>query len=167
MSLTLILMRHAKSDWDDPLLDDHERVLSERGRRSAPLIARWLAEGGFAPDAAVVSSARRTVETWELMAPFLPEARVEVTPALYLAGAELILKVIQAQSARCVLVLCHNPGIADCAGRLVAAPPAHPRFMDYPTAATAVIRFDGDDWSKAGWGKGQVAAFAVPRDLEP
>ncbi|MBL4558811.1 MAG: histidine phosphatase family protein [Rhodobacteraceae bacterium] len=65
-------MRHAKSDWGDPTRADHDRPLNRRGRRAAPLIGRWLAAQGAIPDAVLTSSARRTRETWDRMAPAFP-----------------------------------------------------------------------------------------------
>ncbi|MEE3099475.1 MAG: histidine phosphatase family protein, partial [Pseudomonadota bacterium] len=60
----LVLMRHAKSDWGDPGLGDHDRPLNDRGRRAAPRMGAWLAAQGAFPDAALLSSARRVQETW-------------------------------------------------------------------------------------------------------
>lgn len=166
MSVTLILMRHAKSAWDDPKLDDFERTLNARGRKAAPAIADWLVSGGYLPDTVVVSSARRTVETWERMANRMPEtATMESAPALYHAGPEVILNVLKSQTAPSVMLICHNPGIAEFAERIVQSPPDHPKFRSYPTAATAVIAFDTDDWSEIDWGTGRVVDFTVPSDL--
>jgi phosphohistidine phosphatase len=63
MTLRLILSRHAKSGWDDPDLSDHDRPLNARGRGDAPKVGAWLRAKGYLPDAALVSSARRTQET--------------------------------------------------------------------------------------------------------
>ena len=168
MSLTLILMRHAKSTWDDPLLSDEERPLNDRGRAAAPLIARWLAEKGHVPQKVVTSAAVRTQETWARMAPMMPgEAALEVTPALYLAGAEMITNVIKTQTSSPLLILCHNPGIADFAERIVKTPPTHKDFRRYPTAATTVITFDARTWQDVTWHSGDVLGFTVPRDLAP
>jgi phosphohistidine phosphatase len=64
-----MLLRHAKSDWPD--VPDRERPLAKRGRRDAPRIGRWLRDHGYRPDAVVCSVARRTRQTWELVAPKL------------------------------------------------------------------------------------------------
>jgi phosphohistidine phosphatase len=74
MTRTLILIRHAKSDWDDPALSDHDRPLNARGQLSAPRIGAWLAERGVTPDAVLCSTALRTRETWDGIATHLPEA---------------------------------------------------------------------------------------------
>ena len=65
MTLTLILTRHAKSDWDDPTLDDHDRPLNKRGRAASLALGRWMADAGWKPDEALVSTAARTAETYQ------------------------------------------------------------------------------------------------------
>jgi len=166
MTLTLILTRHAKSDWDDPRLSDHDRTLNDRGQRDAPRIGAWLAAQRHLPDVALVSSARRTQETWELMRPELGrDVPMTVVPGLYHAEAEDILAHLRAATAPVVLVIGHNPGIGEFAHRIVDRPAAHPRFIDYPTGTTLVAEFPGDDWSKIDWWTGRVSDFVVPRDL--
>ncbi len=166
MSLTLILMRHAKSAWSDPTIDDFERPLNGRGRESAPAIAEWLAAKGYLPDKVLVSGARRTVETWDRMTSRMPAtATMESSPALYQAGPDIIMNVLKSQTAPSVMVICHNPGIGEYAERIVAKRPDHPDFVRYPTAATSVIAFDADSWSDINWGSGRLVDFTVPRDL--
>ncbi len=165
MALRLILMRHAKSGWDDPLLADHDRPLAPRGIAAAERIGRWLAARGHLPEAALVSSARRTQETWQQMAPALPPCAVEVVADLYHAAPATMLRVLRGARGRSVLILGHNPGIAEFARQIVESPPAHRRFADYPTAATLVADFDIDGWDGAGTGTGRVVDFVVPRDL--
>ncbi len=166
MPLTLILMRHAKSDWGDPGQDDFDRPLNGRGRKSAPAIAGWLAGKGYLPDVVLVSGARRTVETWERMAGRLPETAVmESVPALYLSDPLVILGVLRAQKAPTVMMIGHNPGFGIVAAQLSARPPSHPKFEQYPTAATTVLEFEGDSWADVQPGTGTVLDFTVPRDL--
>ena len=166
MTLTLILTRHAKSSWGDPELDDFDRTLNERGRRSADAIGAWLTSQGHLPDLVLVSGARRTVETWSRMAHHFPDtASMASNPALYLASAQTMLGVLRTQTAPTCMMIAHNPGIADFANRITAAPHAHPRFHDYPTGATALITFEASDWSKVDWDTGNATDFTVPRDL--
>ena len=95
MTLRLILIRHAKSSWDNPLLDDHNRTLNERGRISANAIGKWLAEKHHLPDVVLCSTARRTVETWKTLSSHLAnEAVVEISSALYLASAHQMLNLL-------------------------------------------------------------------------
>lgn len=167
MTLRLILTRHAKSSWDDPLQDDHDRPLNKRGQKAAPMVAEWLATNGYLPAEVVTSTARRTLETWERMAPAFPEDTVmRREPALYHAPAERMLKVLRDCAATPVLMLGHNPGIADFAARLLSTPPAHGKFDAYPTCATLVAEFDLTDWADLEFGHGIAVDFVVPSDLE-
>lgn len=166
MSLRLILVRHAKSSWDDPAQDDHDRSLNKRGQKAAPLIGAWLAQNGHQPAEVVSSTARRTVETWERVAPaFQDTAVMRRDPRLYLAPAERMLTVLHNCAASPVMMLGHNPGIADFAARLLSTKPRHTRFADYPTCATLVAEFDVNDWAELQFGTGQLLDFAVPGDL--
>lgn len=162
MTRTLILMRHAKSSWDDPGLSDHDRPLNTRGRASAKALGDWLRTKGHLPDAAISSSSERTGQTFLGLGFDIP---VTFTRALYHAGPGMMMEALQEQTAETVLMLGHNPGIADFADRLVSQQPPHPRFADYPTCATTVIRFDTDGWNDIGWREGQPIEFAIPREL--
>jgi len=73
--------------------------------------------------------------------------------------------VLKSAVGSVVLVVSHNPGIADFAERLVAHPPDHLRFFDHPTAATMVADFEIDDWAELRFGTGHVVTFVVPADL--
>jgi phosphohistidine phosphatase len=163
----LILIRHAKSSWDDPDLDDHDRPLNARGRRAAPLIGGWLAAQGIAPDEVLTSSAARTRETWALMAGHLPgRPAIRILPQLYHASPDRMLSVLQAASGAQVVMLGHNPGIAGFAALLADKTPADADFLRYPTAAATVFDFDIDTWEDGAPGLGRIAAFTTPRALE-
>ncbi|MCC6007088.1 MAG: histidine phosphatase family protein [Rhodobacteraceae bacterium] len=163
----LIVVRHAKSGWDDPLLADHDRPLAPRGRRAAPVMAAWLTGLGHAPSLALVSSARRTQETWALMAPHFPDATLRVEPALYHSAPETILALLQGLDTEGpVAIVGHNPGLAELAMALVARPPRHPHFARFPTTATLVADFAAHSWAGVAPGAGKVVDFAVPRDFE-
>ncbi len=163
----LILMRHAKSDWSGPARRDHDRPLAPRGQRAAPRIGRWLAENGWSPDQALVSSARRTQETWQRMTALHRTCPAPaVLPALYGAAARDILRLVQAHGrGATLLVLGHNPGIAEAAALLARHPPADGDFARYPTAATTVLEFPVADWRALAPRSGGVAGFVVPRAL--
>jgi phosphohistidine phosphatase len=166
MTAKLILTRHAKSDWGDPSLDDHDRPLNDRGRRSADAIGKWLASERHLPDMLISSTAMRTRETWALISRALPvgiAARWE--RRLYHAGPQDILDVLRRAQGQTILMLGHNPGIGTAAANLAAAPHPHPRFADYPTGATTVFRFDIDDWAEADWRGATIVDFIVPREL--
>ncbi len=166
MTLTLILTRHAKSSWSDPDLDDFDRPLNGRGRRSARAIGQWLAAHGHIPGEVVLSGARRTVDTWTGVAEGLPtRAPMRSDPALYHASAASMLAVVHGAQSATLMLIGHNPGIADFAERIVSDAAEHPRFGDYPTCATAIIRFDAREWRDIDWETGEIADFVVPRDL--
>lgn len=161
MTLRLILMRHAKSDWSLSL-DDHDRVLNDRGRRSATALGVWLKERDYLPDLAVVSSSARTRETLSRLE---IETPAEFERSLYLADVRRLWTTLHGLDAQTVLLLGHNPGIADFAAQLVAKPPAHERFDDYPTGATLVVDFDAGDWSGVAAKSGHVVDFVIPREI--
>ncbi|SMR81763.1 phosphohistidine phosphatase [Aliiroseovarius halocynthiae] len=166
MTLTLILTRHAKSSWKDPTLDDHARPLNKRGRASAKAIGRWLADHGYTPGEVLCSDAERTRETWALIADKLvglPDASYDA--GLYLTSHEDMLAALRGASAATVMMIAHNPGSATLARRLAAEPHPHQKFQHYPSAATAVIEFDAENWGDVDWGTGRVVEFVVPREL--
>lgn len=166
MTKTLILIRHAKSDWDDPLLDDHDRPLNPRGHASAPRIGKWLSAQGVIPDTVLCSSALRTRETWNGIVTHLstpPEATV--VQSLYHASPDHILTKIQRASGDTVAVIGHNPGIGALAWALAAPRPKHPRFGLYPTGATLILDCSIRSWSECIPGETHTRAFMTPRDL--
>ena len=167
MTLRLILMRHAKSSWDDALTDDHSRVLNKRGRHSAVAVGKWLARSGFEPDFVLCSSAARTGETWALIAnEMVGKPNVRYDGSLYLAAPEHMLSVLQGvQGTPSVLILGHSPGTALLAEALAAQAPQHAQFSRYPTAATTVMEFDATSWKRIGWKQGDVVDFVIPREL--
>jgi phosphohistidine phosphatase len=162
MTLRLILMRHAKSDWVDPLLPDHARPLNPRGRASATAMGQWMRQHTYIPQQALVSDAQRTKDTFTgLETGLTPELR----PDLYHASSDRMLRVLQDGTKPCLLMVGHNPGIADFAARLVRNSPAHRRFHDYPTCATLVADFDAADWGNVRFGTGTPVDFAIPREV--
>lgn len=166
MTLRLILTRHAKSDWDNPLDSDHQRPLNPRGKRAAPVIGHWLAQKGYLPQQALVSDAMRTRQTWALLSAEWPEpVPVEFDNMLYLAGADVMLRRLQHANRTCVLMLGHNPGIADFAAMLLRAPLSDPDFQRYPTGATLVAEFGIARWSDLRCHTGEVVDFITPRRI--
>jgi len=165
----LILLRHAKSDWPD--VPDQERPLAKRGRRDAPVVGRWLRGHGYLPDTVICSVARRTTQTWKLVAPELGGTpSVTFEPRAYAASALTLLYLVRELPGTCraALLIGHNPGIEELAAHLAEAPAATgaprrpgPRF---PTAAVAVLEFDGD-WPDLAPGHARLLAFATPADM--
>ncbi|MEO1551844.1 MAG: histidine phosphatase family protein, partial [Pseudomonadota bacterium] len=153
--MTLILMRHAKSDWSSDL-KDIDRPLNRRGREASARLGQWLSKLGLWPDLALISSATRTRKTWARLA--APDTtKMLVLQDLYLATPGQILKTVQDVSdAQRLLVLGHNPGIGELAAWLADTPPAHPDFTRYPTGATTVFNLPATPWEHIQPGSGQV-----------
>ncbi|MDO5613609.1 MAG: histidine phosphatase family protein [Paracoccus sp. (in: a-proteobacteria)] len=157
----LILTRHAKSSWDDPAMEDHDRPLNDRGRRSARALGDWLASRGYEPEEVLCSSARRTQETWERVALAAMEVRplLRIEKGLYHASPDKMLSILRTATQPTVMMLGHNPGIAEFAAMLPARPPLDPDFRRYPTAATLVVDFQTDNWNDLRPGDGSVMDF--------
>lgn len=162
MTLKLILMRHAKSSWDDPDLDDHDRVLNARGRLSAKRMGHWLRANEHIPEVAVSSSAMRTRETFAGLG---FDCDVAYAVQLYHARPETLLASLGVLTAKTVLLLGHNPGCAEFAQRTVSRPFPHRLFAAYPTCATTVMTFEKTHWRDITWGDGEPVDFAVPREV--
>ena len=160
----LILMRHAKSDWNHPELSDHDRPLNKRGRASAKALGAWLRRKGHAPDQVLCSSSQRTGETL-LGLKLDPEPQTSFVRALYHASPEGMMDVLRSAQGTCVLVLGHNPGISFFAHQLLTEHPDHIRFDDYPTGATVICDFAIQDWADVDWRQGQLVDFVIPREL--
>lgn len=162
MTKRLILMRHAKSGWDDPVLEDIERPLNARGRTSASALGTWLSDLGYVPDVVVSSSATRTRETFARLA---IKAPVTFKPELYLAPAGVMLRELKRCEGETVLMVAHNPGIAELAEGLLLTPPEHSGFHNYPTGSTLVCDFPVEKWADAVPRSAHLVDFVVPRDL--
>jgi phosphohistidine phosphatase len=174
----LLLLRHAKSSWDEGSLSDHARPLNTRGRRAADAMAEQMRSLGLAPDVVLVSSARRTLQTLEALQPLEDSPMVEVLDALYLAPWETLRDALRQvpDTARSVLLIAHNPGLHDLAlalgGLSPATPPASPLGSsmaerlahDYPTGALAEFAVAAR-WSELDGGGARLVRFLCPRDL--
>ena len=168
----LLLLRHAKSSWDDTAVDDFERPLSSRGRRAAPLMGRHVASHALVPERIVCSTARRTRETLAGLLPYLNgEMDIRLSRDLYETGAADYIDVIRAfgGTGRVLMVIGHNPALQETAIDLVGS--GNPALVeaiaaDYPTAALAVIDFPEKKWSEIHPKGGRIVAFFRPRELQ-
>jgi phosphohistidine phosphatase len=150
---------------------DRDRPLAKRGRRDAPAIGRWLRDHGYLPDVVVCSAARRTRQTWKLVAAELggsPSVRFE--PRAYAASALTLLYLVRELPGtyRAALLIGHNPGLADLAASLTEPPagddaPPSPGIR-FPTAAVAVLEFPGD-WADLAPGRARLLDSVTPADL--
>lgn len=167
--LTLSLLRHAKSSWDDETLDDFARPLSPRGEDAAPRMAAFLAERGVVPELILCSSAIRTRQTVALALPLLkPTPRVVTEDSLYLAPPATLLKHIRAVETGIghVMVVGHNPGLHTLAVALAGSgAPAERQALKerFPTAALAVLTFPFTRWSNVRPDTGRLVTYTTPR----
>ena len=159
---TVYLCRHAKSDWGNALLTDHDRPLNARGERNAPFMAKRFAQGGEPVDRILSSTALRARTTAYCYADALgiPQADVVLVPELYHPSVETIQRVINAlpNTITRVMLFGHNPGHT--------LPVDH--FADgsvglMPTAGIARIDMLVDDWQAVARGTGTVVWQDMPK----
>jgi phosphohistidine phosphatase len=171
----LLLLRHAKTEPAGPEIEDHERELLARGRVDAPKIGTYLATKQYFPDLILSSTARRTVETVELVVEKLPRKQhIEYTDGLYLAGSREMLAIVRAvrPTVATLLIVGHNPGMEQLAtllSRLPVRRKERDRFdlieEKFPTCALAILDFDVARWRDVAPGRGELIDFVRPRDL--
>lgn len=167
----LILLRHAKSRWDDPALDDHDRPLNRRGKEAAPVIARWLAERGHLPELVLCSSSVRTQQTVERMRRGMPElSDPQIVPELYHAAPGTMLEHLHAvpHHITTAMLVGHQPGLGSLT-RLLSDGNTPRRcaraFEHFPTAAAAVLDVDVENWADLDYASARFIDFAKPREL--
>ena len=162
--LLLTLVRHAKSSWDDPALDDFDRPLNARGERDAPRMAVHVLRALGRPDRIVSSPAVRALRTARVFAETLgvTAERFDQRPRIYEASTETLLTLVQMldDNDRHVMLFGHNPGFTDLAHRL-----ARCSFDDMPTCAVVQIGFDAKAWSDADERGGMLRFYAFPRQF--
>lgn len=172
---TIYLLRHAKSEWADPGLKDHDRSLNERGREAAPRMGAYMKSKRYKPDLVLCSTARRTVATYELIKDALGE-RVPVLfeETLYLAEPRQLMERLRwiDEAAKSVMFIGHNPGIAQFALEISAPPEddaeekVRRRMSEkFSTCALAVIRVPAKTWREMKLGSGALKDFMRPKDL--
>ncbi len=170
----LILFRHAKSDWHDPVPRDFDRPLNGKGRRAARAIGQHARAIGIIFDRVVASPAVRVTETLDEFAAGygkMPDAGFD--RRIYLASAQTLLEVVQDadDQAGSVLLVGHNPGLEDLVFLLVPEggdDDAREQVEEkYPTASIAEITLAVDHWADAESGSGTLDRFTRPRDLDP
>lgn len=158
MAHMLVVIRHAKSDWDVDAAD-RDRPLAKRGRRQAPYAGRWIAEQGIDLDLAVVSPAARARQTWALVAAELPvPPPTQVVEAAYTFDGEDLFAVVGAlpESARAVALVGHNPALEEFVETVTG------RYAALPTSAIAVLEVP--DWGSVGVRSGRLVANLRPAD---
>jgi phosphohistidine phosphatase len=168
-SKRLLVMRHAKSAWP-PGVPDLERPLLPRGVREARLAGTWLRENGILPDVILCSTATRAQQTCAEVRSGLgvdvPDPELE--DALYAASAIHLLAVIHTvpETARCVLLVAHMPGVQELVTRLGSngsdRDAADDAASRYPTSAFTVLE-TLTPWAELNGDDAEVTQFVVPR----
>jgi phosphohistidine phosphatase len=158
----LLLLRHAKSSWHDPALNDFERPLNRRGRAAARIMGDYLVRKDLLPDLILCSAAQRTRETLAFIQDQLDQdLPVSIEKSLIVCNIEARFDT--------VLVIGHNTGLEELARRLSRKGNEKARkrmALQYPTGAMAVIDISGIGWSKLDGKDASLKRFVCPRDLE-
>jgi phosphohistidine phosphatase len=165
----LYLLRHAKSSWEDPDLNDHDRPLSKRGRQAAKLMAAYLRQSKIAPDLVICSTATRAQQTLEPIAKAKKPPKVILEREIYGGTQQALWDQLWnlPKSAKSVLLIGHNPALHDLAQELAQAdsnkllPSAGEKF---PTGAMASFRFDGA-WKTLEPHGAVLTSFITPKAI--
>ncbi|MBP9122376.1 MAG: histidine phosphatase family protein [Ignavibacteriaceae bacterium] len=162
---TIYLVRHAKSDWDDPSIRDFDRPLNKRGKNNAPAMGKLLKQQGIIPELVITSTAMRAKTTAELVT-----AEIGIKPdkmvyekELYLASAQEIFLLIKETPPEynSVMIVAHNPGITELLNRLTGG---NNFVANIPTCGVAELQFEGE-WIKLASGKCLLEKFLVPKEV--
>lgn len=167
----LMLLRHAKSDWTGASRADRERPLNARGRESAARMGAYMARHGLLPERALVSTAVRARQTYELaVADWKQPPPPTSEERIYEADVRTMLAAVKETPAEVhsLLMVGHNPGLQQFALHLIASGDDDLRQQiaeKFPTAALAVIEFPIDAWAKLHAHSGRLARLVTPRAL--
>ena len=174
---TLYLVRHAKSDWEDPALADRDRPLAARGRKAASTLAGHIERSGISPALVLCSPARRTMDTLRLISgSFRDPVEILVEDELYGAPTGELLRRLRRVPAPTpsVMLIGHNPGIHELALGLTSPGASGAHSVDtlkqlkvkFPTGAMATLAVPGP-WKDLGDEPADLLEFALPRELSP
>jgi phosphohistidine phosphatase len=170
----LLLLRHAKSSWDDASTPDRDRPLNARGRRAAAAMRQAMRDLGLTPDVILVSTARRTMETLEALEPWDDTPLIDPMDSLYLANPMQLTAALHgvAETVRSVMLIGHNPGIHDLALSLAGKRAMRTGDQNrrelvagFPTGALAEFVVTGSWWDLRE-GSCRLVRFLTPRMLE-
>jgi phosphohistidine phosphatase len=161
----LFLIRHAKSSWADPSLDDHERPLNGRGKRDAPRMAEWLRSQGARPDVLLSSTAQRAQRTARYFAKTygIDKSAILRRAAIYEAAPDALLRLIHELKDEwdTVFLFGHNPGFTSLANLF---PGEH--IDNVPTCGIVRLEADVEHWTDFGPTTARQRAFYYPKMLE-
>ncbi len=159
---SLILVRHAKSSWNDEKLSDRERPLNDRGERDAPEMGKRIVNHGIRPSLIITSPAVRARTTAKIIAQQIgyPIEFLQREDSLYLASLDDLLDVVAAQDNgfNNLMVVGHNPGLTEFANFLLPG-----LTSNLPTAGMVSIQIDRDDWNLHERPKAELIAYDYPK----
>jgi phosphohistidine phosphatase len=165
-----MILRHAEAGQDPAAASDADRTLTARGRDDAARQGAWMTSSGFRPDRTLASTALRAVETAQLVSAAWGEDALDISwdPALYLASLRrlmLTLAKLPADGGR-VLLVGHNPGLADLVEHLTGRPLAmHDRGRVFPTATLAHVVLPRG-WGQLTAGCGELRLLRPPEGTD-
>jgi phosphohistidine phosphatase len=169
MTRRLWLLRHAKSSWDDPGLDDEDRPLAPRGREAAAAMASYLESAGVRPQLVLCSSGLRARQTLAAVLPSLGgELEIRIEPGLYTFDASEVVERLRGISdeVASIMVVGHNPALQEVALLLTSTGHDRSRVEEkLPTGALVVVDLPEGLWASLGDGDGDLVALVAPRDL--
>lgn len=159
---TLTIVRHGKSSWKYPELDDYDRPLNHRGKADAPLTGRRLKELKISPDLIISSSANRALTTAKVIAKKIgyPKKKLVADKQVYMADSEDILAILGQvdDGYKDVFIIGHNPTLTDLANQLTN------EYIDnVPTCGVVRMTLDIDSWRDLKPGKGSLVLFDYPK----
>ena len=167
--MRLWLLRHAKSSWDDPDMEDVDRPLAPRGARAADRMRDYLDAEEIRPELVLCSSALRTRETLARILPGLgSELTVRIEPSVYSFDSDALLQRLQQLPADVgsVMLIGHNPAMQELASLLAAGGDRLDELRrGFPTAALAELDLRVGSWRELAPGTGRLTRFIVPREL--
>ena len=159
---TLVLIRHAKSDWNDPSLRDFDRPLNERGKRDAPVMAQRLLDRGLRIGAILSSPARRAAKTARVFAEAagIKKDKIIYLEELYLAEPEAFYRAVEQAPDKkdCIAVFSHNPGITEFANEMTDA-----RIDNIPTCGMFAVRVNTGTWESFRAAEKEFLFFDYPK----
>jgi phosphohistidine phosphatase len=159
---TLLLVRHAKSSWDDPALADKLRPLNDRGLHDAPQMGKRLAKQGIAPDLILSSPAERALKTAQLIAEKVgySPADIAIDDRLYDTTSGVLLSVIQGLDAKVhsAMLVGHNPMMLELVERLTSG-----QVNSMPTCSVVELTYDAESWSTIGTAKPTDITVDAPK----
>lgn len=158
----LILVRHAKSSWDNAGLSDMERPLNKRGKHDAPMMGRILAGKGEKPDLIISSPAKRALSTAKRISVELGYERssIKINNSLYMADNDDFLRVIGEvkDEVSCLMIFSHNYGITDFVNSITGE-----SISNIPTCGIVKAELNLDSWSDIINTKGKMIYFEYPK----